>query len=111
MTAPATEIAWVQSGSSPPLSFEAFDKVAGTKAPGFEPFVSAEIVADFLDVTRRQVLEWARANLIPAHPLGSGKRRIWRFRLSEIAADVLSRHQPQAITMPAGSPRSQRRKI
>ena len=111
MAAPATEIAWLQSGSSPLLSFETFDSALGTTARGIEPFVSAEIVADFLAVTRRQVLDWARANLIPAHPLGCGRRRIWRFRLSEITADVLSRHQPGANTMPTGSPRSQRRKV
>jgi Helix-turn-helix domain len=52
----------------------------------FEPFVDADVVADFLSVKRRRALEWARSGEIPAHPLGSGQRRIWRFRLSEIVA-------------------------
>jgi hypothetical protein len=99
-----------ESRLNPSSSFEAFDKVSGTKAP-LEPFVAADVVAEFLGITRRQVLDWARANVIPAHPLGCCKKRIWRFRLSEITADVLSRHPPRATTMPSGSPRSQRRKI
>jgi len=107
----ATENAWLKSGSSPPLSFETFDEVSVTKAPSLEPFVSAEVVADFLNVTRRQVLDWARGAVIPAHPLGCGKRRIWRFRLSEITTDVLSRKKAEAVTIPCGSPRSQRRKL
>jgi len=53
-----------------------------------EGFVDAGRAADFLAITRRQTLEFARAGLIPAHPLGNGKRKTWRFRLSELAAAV-----------------------
>jgi len=28
---------------------------------------------------------------LPAHPLGDGQRRVWRFRLSELASAVCSR--------------------
>jgi hypothetical protein len=50
--------------------------------------VDAARAADFLAITRRQTLELARAGLIPAYPIGIGKRRTWRFRLSELAAAV-----------------------
>ena len=50
-----------------------------------EPFVAADIAAEFLCITRRRILEMARAGEIPAHPLGQGKRKQWRFRLSELA--------------------------
>jgi hypothetical protein len=46
-----------------------------------EPFVTADVVAEFLCITRRRVLEMARSGTIPAHPIGQGKRKQWRFRL------------------------------
>lgn len=51
-----------------------------------EPFVDAACAADFLDLKPRRVLELARAGHLPAYPLGEGTRRVWRFRLTEIAA-------------------------
>ena len=56
-----------------------------------EPFVDATKAAQFLNLSRRRVLELARKGLIPAHPIGSGRRRVWRFRLSELAS-ALSSH-------------------
>jgi hypothetical protein len=38
-----------------------------------------------------RVLELARQGAIPAHPLGDGQQKVWRFRLSEIAAAMGSR--------------------
>jgi helix-turn-helix protein len=60
----------------------------GQQAPFPEPFVDAEKAAAFLSLRPRRVLELARARTIPAYPLGDGQRRIWRFRLSEIASAV-----------------------
>ena len=53
-----------------------------------EPFVDAEDAGEFLCLRPRRVLELARQGVIPAYPLGQGKRRVWRFRLSEIAEAV-----------------------
>ena len=53
-----------------------------------EPFVSPTEAAQFLSIRPRQLLELARANILPGHPIGGGKRRVWRFRLSELAASV-----------------------
>ena len=50
-----------------------------------ESFVDAAAVGDFLQLRRRRVLELARQRVIPAYPLGTGSRRVWRFRLSEVA--------------------------
>jgi hypothetical protein len=50
-----------------------------------EPFVDAAVVGDFLQLRKRRVLELARQGVIPAYPLGTGSRRVWRFRLSEVA--------------------------
>lgn len=79
-------------------------ETGASSIPAFEPYAPPEVVADFLAVERRQVLEWARAGLIPAHPLGHGRRKIWRFLLSEVNAAVLSWNSPSRPIMPTGSP-------
>jgi hypothetical protein len=56
-----------------------------------ERFVDADEAAQLLAFTRRRVLELARARKLPGHPLGDGPRRVWRFRLSELAAAVVAR--------------------
>jgi excisionase family DNA binding protein len=53
-----------------------------------EHFVDADEAAKFLSLTRRRVLDLARAGHLPGHPIGDGTRRLWRFRLSEIAAAI-----------------------
>jgi len=53
-----------------------------------ERFVDAAAAANFLSLRSRRVLELARAGQLPGHPIGRGKRRTWRFRLSELAASV-----------------------
>jgi hypothetical protein len=53
-----------------------------------ERFVDPRTAAEFLSIRPRQLLELARANILPGHPIGRGKRRAWRFRLSELAASV-----------------------
>ena len=50
-----------------------------------EAFVDAVVVGEFLQLRRRRVLELARKGVIPAYPVGTGSRRVWRFRLSEVA--------------------------
>jgi hypothetical protein len=87
-----------------------------------EPFVTADDVAAHLKVERRQVLEMRRMGIIPAHPLGTGKRRkVWRYKISEVDAAVSSgARKPSASdgegglaekssqrTIPVGSPRGQ----
>jgi len=59
--------------------------VAHPAFPTFEPFVDEVAVAQFLKIEGRRVLQMARNQEIPAHPIGK-IRRTWRFRLSEIDA-------------------------
>jgi excisionase family DNA binding protein len=56
-----------------------------------ELFVDANRVAEWLRITPRRVLEMARKGQIPAHPLGTGHRKTWRFRLSEVDAAIVSK--------------------
>ena len=51
-----------------------------------EGFVDADEAARFLSLTRRRVLDLARSGRLPGHPISDGARRVWRFRLSELAA-------------------------
>ena len=59
-------------------------------SPGPENFVDADEAGKFLSLNRRRILELARARKLPGHPIGDGVRRVWRFRLSELAAAVSS---------------------
>jgi hypothetical protein len=68
--------------------------------PEPEPFVDAEEAGEFLRLRPRRVLELARQGVIPAYPLGQGKRRVWRFCLSEIAEAVRAR----SVDYPRQSP-------
>jgi excisionase family DNA binding protein len=88
-----------------------------------EPFVTANEVAEHLRISRRQVLEMARKNQLPAHPICFGRqRKIWRFKLTEIDQAIVSGAPKPANatlqqgnanfnTIIGGSPRSQRGKL
>lgn len=66
----------------------------GTQWGPYETFVDEHVVAGFLGIKPRRVLEMARRRLLPAHPIG-GCRKIWRFRLSEIDAHFTLRNEKQ----------------
>jgi hypothetical protein len=71
-----------------------------TTNPEREPFVDAVEAGEFLRLRPRRVLELARQGVIPAYPLGQGKRRVWRFRLSELADALRAR----SVDYPRQSP-------
>jgi excisionase family DNA binding protein len=56
----------------------------GMKRDVLEPYVSPDEAAEFLKVNRLKMVRMARSGILPAHPLGTGKRRQWRFKLSEL---------------------------
>jgi excisionase family DNA binding protein len=59
-----------------------------------EPYVSAEEVAAYLNITRRQVLEMTRRGTIPGYPLGTGSsRRVWRYKLTEIDSVISGKRE------------------
>jgi len=66
-----------------------------------EPFVDAMEAGKFLGLRPRHVLELARRGALPAYPLGDGERRVWRFRLSELASALCSRRVHSARLSPA----------
>lgn len=70
----------------------------------FEPFVDADKAAQFLSLSRKHVLKLAVRGLIPAHPLGLGERKTWRFLLSELRDWMLSNGSSRSAK--AGSSRT-----
>ncbi len=54
------------------------------KSELLEPYVSPEDAAAFLKINRLKIIRMARSGSVPAHPLGTGQRRQWRFKLSEL---------------------------
>jgi hypothetical protein len=79
-----------------------------------EPFVSADVAAQFLSVTRRYVLALARQGIAGAYAIGSGSvRKIWVFRLSELATAVEKQNSlipksQKCVTIRSGSLRAER---
>ncbi len=67
----------------------------------YEPFVDADAVANYMRISRRQVLAMSRRGELPAHPIGVG-RKTWRYRISEIAAHFSTIRKPvRGTTDPA----------
>lgn len=60
-------------------------------ASSFEPFVSAMEASQFVRLHPATVQRLAREGALPAHPVGSGQRRRWRFLLSELQQWLASR--------------------
>jgi hypothetical protein len=48
-----------------------------------EPLDAAN-AALILRINSRTLVRWARCGYVPAHPLGEGKRRLWRFFEKEL---------------------------
>jgi Helix-turn-helix domain len=44
--------------------------------------------AMLLHMDHRTLIRWARVGYVPAHPLGEGRRRLWRFFEDELLAWV-----------------------
>jgi hypothetical protein len=50
--------------------------------------------ASLIHVESRTLIRWARLGYVPAHPLGEGKRKFWRFFEDEILAWLEARSNP-----------------
>ena len=54
----------------------------------FEPFVDAEAVAEFLSITRREVLKLTREGRITGYAISGQQRKTYKYRLSEVERDI-----------------------
>jgi phage terminase Nu1 subunit (DNA packaging protein) len=66
------------------------------------PPLDAKEAASILKMNSRTLVYWARRGYVPAHPLGEGKRRLWRFFESELLEWLQARENDYA-RRPSGS--------
>src|SRR5690348_15532712 len=67
-----------------PPHAEELDRPPHGAEPHWERYVAPVAAATFLSLDQRTILRWAREGKLPAHPLGKGARKTWRFKLSEL---------------------------
>ena len=48
------------------------------------PLLNPREAAQILRMDSRTLLRWARLGYVPAHPMGEGKRKLWRFLEHEL---------------------------
>jgi hypothetical protein len=77
---------------------------------GLEPYVDAQVVAEFLSVRRAEVLKLTREGKIRGYAYRGQQRHVYRYRLSEVSADFAALLTPFRGTISAAAPVSQRRK-
>jgi excisionase family DNA binding protein len=49
-----------------------------------EPYLNSRQAADFLHLGPKTIQSWARAGMIPSHPIGTGSKKHWLFLKSEL---------------------------
>jgi len=73
-----------------------------------EPFVDANIVAEFLALRRPEVLRLTQEGKIRGYAYRGRQRHVYRYRLSEVSHDFEALGR---ATIPAAAPVSRRRSI
>jgi hypothetical protein len=68
------------------------DESAADLALRHEYFVDATLAAKFLSISRKYLLKLSRVGHVPAHPVGIGSRKQWRYRISELEKWALSQN-------------------
>jgi len=48
------------------------------------PLLNPEQAARVLQMDSRTLVRWARLGYVPAHPMGEGRRKMWRFMEREL---------------------------
>ena len=56
-----------------------------------EPWLTAQEGADYVRIKHRTILLWARQGKVPGYVLSGTKRRVWRFRKSDLDTILLAR--------------------
>ncbi len=77
---------------------------------GYERFVDAAVVADFLSIRRDEVLKLSREGAIRGYPYRGQQRHTYRYRLSEVSADFAALLNARRSTITAAAPVSLRKK-
>jgi hypothetical protein len=75
-----------------------------------EPFVDANVIAEFLSIRRPEVLRLTRECKIRGYPYRGRLRHLYRYRVSEVSEDFAALGNQRSSTIPAAAPVSRRRK-
>ena len=54
------------------------------------PLLNPDQAAKVLQMDRRTLVYWARRGYVPSHPMGEGRRKMWRFVESELVEWVIA---------------------
>ena len=81
------------------------DETAPDLVVRHEHFVDATLAAKFLSISRKYLLKLSRLGHVPAHPVGIGSRKQWRYRISELEKWALSQNTIMSDNA-CGSPRA-----
>ena len=78
------------------------DIVSISRGPSPEPHrpnsarpITPREAASFLGLDEKTITRWARQGYLPAHPMGQGKKKYWRFFEHELIAWLRSRSDGQ----------------
>lgn len=52
--------------------------------PSFEPYLDAKRASEYLGISAKKLLQLARKQKVPAYGIGEGRKKMWRFRRSEL---------------------------
>lgn len=66
-----------------PITTGVLDRQNAQQRNGSRPMTPRK-AAEYLGLDETTVTRWARCGYLPAHPLGEGKRKFWRFLESEL---------------------------
>jgi hypothetical protein len=67
--------------------------------PTTRNLLTAVEAALLLHMDHRTLIRWAHAGYVPAHPLGEGRRRMWRFFEHELLVWVESQSNGRETTL------------
>ncbi len=95
---------------TPVAGFSPTGEIAAAPASGLEPYVDAQVVAEFLSVRRPDVLKLTREGKIRGYAYRGKQRHVYRYRLSEVNSDFAALLTPTRSKIPTAAPVSQRRK-
>ena len=57
---------------------------AESRSQFLEPYIDARAAAKYLGMHWKTIQRLARENILPAYPFSGNKRKVWRFRISDL---------------------------
>jgi excisionase family DNA binding protein len=70
-------------------------KMAPVQLAPVSPWLTAKEAAQYLKVSPRTIVEWARSGKVIGHTLSGFERHVWRFRIDELDAILCSPAVPE----------------